>query len=78
MALTMYLLDNTMSMQLQTPPRPIMYSWHPLPRHPTHPNPSTTIQFIEFIYINNQYPEDKINAKITKYLPLINDIQMKG
>jgi hypothetical protein len=55
-----------------------MYSWHPLPRHPTHPNPSTTIQFIEFIYINNQYPEDKINAKITKYLPLINDIQMKG
>jgi hypothetical protein len=82
MALTMCLLNITMPMQLQTPPGPIMCSWHPLPRYPTHPpthpNPSITIQFIEFIYTNNRYPEDKINAKITKYLPLINDIQMKG
>jgi hypothetical protein len=44
----------------------------------THLDPSVTIQFIEFTYTNDQYPEDKINAKISKYLPLINDIQMKG
>ena len=36
----------------------------------THPNPSITIEFIEFTYTNDRYPKDKINAKTTKYLPL--------
>jgi hypothetical protein len=45
---------------------------------PTQIDPSLTIQFIEFTYTNDRYPEDKINAKIAKYLPLIHDIQMLG
>jgi hypothetical protein len=45
---------------------------------PTQIDPSITIQFIEFAYTNDRYPEDRINVKITKYLPLINDIQILG
>jgi hypothetical protein len=40
--------------------------------------PSLTIQFIEFTYTNDRFPEDRANAKIAKYQPLINDIQALG
>jgi hypothetical protein len=45
---------------------------------PTHTWTSLTIQFIKFTYTNDQYPEDKINAKIAIYQPLINNIQTLG
>jgi hypothetical protein len=41
-------------------------------------NPSLTIQFIEFTYTNDRYLEDKINTKINKYQPLIDDIKLRG
>jgi hypothetical protein len=41
-------------------------------------DPSLTIQFIEFTYTNDRYPEDKINTKINKYQPLIDDIKLRG
>jgi hypothetical protein len=41
-------------------------------------DPSLTIQFIEFTFTNDWYPEDKVKAKIAKYQPLINDIQTLG
>jgi hypothetical protein len=45
---------------------------------PTNIDTSLTIQFIEFTYTNDRYFEDKINVKIAKYQPLINDIQTLG
>jgi hypothetical protein len=36
---------------------------------------SLTIQFLEFTYTNDRYPEDKITAKLNKYQPLLDDIQ---
>ena len=45
---------------------------------PTSVNPSLTIQFIEFSYTNDRFSKDRINAKIAKYQPLINDIQVLG
>jgi hypothetical protein len=47
-------------------------------RSPTQIDPSITIQFIELTYTNDRYHEDKINAKIAKYTPLLHDIQMLG
>jgi hypothetical protein len=41
-------------------------------------NPSLTIQFIEFTYTNYRFYEDKVNVKIAKYQPLINDIKTLG
>ena len=35
---------------------------------------SLTIQFLEFTYTNDRYPEDKIIAKINKYQPLLDNI----
>jgi hypothetical protein len=45
---------------------------------PTQVDTSITIQFIEFTYTNDRYPEDKITAKKAKYQPLIQDIQNLG
>jgi hypothetical protein len=45
---------------------------------PTCVDPSLTIQFIEFIYTNDRFPDDRVNAKTAKYQPLINDIQALG
>jgi hypothetical protein len=45
---------------------------------PTYIDPSLTIQFIEFTYTNDRFPEDRVNAKIAKYQSLINDIQALG
>jgi hypothetical protein len=45
---------------------------------PTCIDPSLTIQFIEFTYTNDRFPEDRVNAKIAKYQSLINDIQALG
>jgi hypothetical protein len=41
-------------------------------------NTSLTIQFLEFTYTNDRYPEDKITAKINKYEPLLDNIQARG
>ena len=39
---------------------------------------SLTIQFIEFTYTNDRFPEEKINAKINKYQPLLYNIKTLG
>jgi hypothetical protein len=45
---------------------------------PTHPTDNLTVQFIEFTYTNDRFPQDTINNKIQKYQPLINDITQQG
>jgi hypothetical protein len=45
---------------------------------PTQPNPTLTIQFIEFTYCNDRYSPNKINEKTVKYQGLINDIHARG
>jgi hypothetical protein len=45
---------------------------------PQEPNPTLTVQFIEFTYYNDRYSPDKIQEKIDKYLGLINDIKARG
>jgi hypothetical protein len=45
---------------------------------PTGPNPTLTIQFIEFTYCNDRYSPDKIQEKTKKYQGLIDDIKAKG
>jgi ribonuclease HI len=45
---------------------------------PSCVDPSLKIQFIEFTYTNDRSPADRVNAKIAKYQPLINDIQALG
>jgi hypothetical protein len=41
---------------------------------PSYPSDNLTIQFIEFTYCNDRFPQDTIVNKIQKYQPLINDI----
>jgi hypothetical protein len=45
---------------------------------PIQPNPTLTVQFIEFTYCNDRYSLDKINEKIVKYKGLIEDIKARG
>ena len=45
---------------------------------PPHPTYNLTVQFIEFTYTNDRFPQDTINNKIQKYQPLINDIAQQG
>ena len=45
---------------------------------PTHLTDNLTIQFIEFTYTNDRFPQDTINNKIQKYQPLINNITRQG
>jgi hypothetical protein len=45
---------------------------------PNQPNPTLTVQFIEFTYYNDRFPPDKINEKTVKYEGLIEDIKAKG
>ena len=45
---------------------------------PIHPTDTLTIQFIEFTYTNDRFPEETINNKIHKYQPLINSITQRG
>jgi hypothetical protein len=61
--------------------RPDILCIHGIPYQgtpPTQVNASLTIQFIEFTYTNNRYPEDKITAKKAKHQPFIQDIQNLG
>jgi hypothetical protein len=61
--------------------RPNLLCVHGLPslnNPPTNIDALLTIQFIEFTFTNDRYPEDKINAKIAKYQPLLDDIQILG
>jgi hypothetical protein len=39
---------------------------------------SLTIQFLEFTYTNDRYPDDKITTKLNKYQPLLDNIQALG
>ena len=41
---------------------------------PLHPTDNITIQFIEFTYTNDRFPQETINNKTQKYQPLINNI----
>ena len=45
---------------------------------PISPSPNYTIQFIEFTYCHDRFPEQAITHKHTKYDPLINNIQSAG
>jgi hypothetical protein len=45
---------------------------------PPHPTYNLTIQFIEFTYTNDRFPQETINTKIQKYQPLIDDITQQG
>jgi hypothetical protein len=45
---------------------------------PPHPTNNLTLQFMEFTYTNDIFPQDTINNKIQKYQPLINDITRHG
>jgi hypothetical protein len=45
---------------------------------PTQPNPTLTVQFIEFTYYNDRYSLDKINEKTVKYEGLIKDTKARG
>jgi hypothetical protein len=45
---------------------------------PNQPNPTLTIQFIEFTYYNNRFSPDKINEKTVKYEGLMEDIKARG
>jgi hypothetical protein len=45
---------------------------------PNQPNPTLTVQFIEFTYCNDRYSLDKINEKTVKYEGLIEDIKARG
>jgi hypothetical protein len=44
---------------------------------PNQPNPTLTVQFIEFTYCNDRYSPDKIDEKIVKYEGLIEDIKTR-
>jgi hypothetical protein len=44
---------------------------------PQGPNPTLTVQFMEFTYCNDRYSPDKIQEKTNKYLGLINDIKAR-
>jgi hypothetical protein len=45
---------------------------------PISPSPEHTIQFIEFTYCHDRFPEQAITHKHAKYDPLNNIIQNKG
>jgi hypothetical protein len=45
---------------------------------PNQPNPTLTVQFIEFTYYNDRYSPDKIDEKTVKYEGLIEDIKARG
>jgi hypothetical protein len=45
---------------------------------PPHPTYNLMVQFIEFTYTNDRFPQDTIKNKIQKYQPLINDITQQG
>ena len=48
--------------------------WNP----PDNIDTSLTIQFIEFTYTNDRYPDDKITAKLNEYQPLLDNIEALG
>ena len=45
---------------------------------PQNPVNNLTIQFIEFTYCNDKFPQEAINNKIQKYQPLLNNITNQG
>ena len=45
---------------------------------PLHPDPNITIQFIEFTYTNDRFSTERIQQKINKYTPLINELRQLG
>jgi hypothetical protein len=45
---------------------------------PSNPSDNFTIQFIEFTYCNDRFPQETIINKVQKYQPLINDIAELG
>jgi hypothetical protein len=45
---------------------------------PSNPTDNLTIQFIEFTFCNDRFPQETITNKVQKYQPLINDITELG
>ena len=45
---------------------------------PSNPSDNITIQFVEFTYCNDRFPQETITNKIHKYQPLINNIAELG
>ena len=61
--------------------RPYILSVLGAPNHtptPLLPTPTHTIQFIEFTYCHDKFPEQALTHKHTKYDPLISSIQNIG
>ena len=48
------------------------------PHHALTPSDNLTIQFIEFTYTNDRFPQETINNKIQKYQPLIDTLNQQG
>ena len=65
---------------LWSTPNPIAFNLLIVPNHTPTPIPLSsthTIQFIEFTYCHDRFPEQAITQKQAKYDPLINAIQNK-
>ena len=45
---------------------------------PLHLDPNIKIQFIEFTYTNNQFAAERIQRKINKFTPLMNELRQQG
>jgi len=45
---------------------------------PQHPNDNIAIQYIEFTYCNDRFPQETITNKTNKYQPLLDSIAARG
>ena len=56
-----------------------MYYWSPKPQTNTYITfPTSIVQFIEFMYCHDRFPDQALTHKHNKYDPLISAIQDKG
>jgi hypothetical protein len=56
----------------------VLEDYHTKMIPPTDIDPNLTIQFIEFTYCNDRFSPETLEAKHSKYIPLIDSIAAKG
>ena len=79
MATPMYMSHHTMHMLSQTQMRRIMHIRCPHQQpNPLMPTPPNVIQFIEFTYCHDRFPNTTHSEKTTKYNPLIKTLRAAG
>ena len=82
MASRMHMPTNHVPMPSKTMTRHPLYNRSPKPHlhtsTPLLPTPTHTIQFIEFTYCHNIFPEQALTQKHANYDPLLNAIRNKG